>query len=50
MQAVSESSSSFKNRIDLCTKYKGLRNEDLNKVAGVTDAVFVHAAGFIGAT
>lgn len=27
---------------------RGLRGEELSKVAGVTDAEFVHAAGFIG--
>jgi len=26
-----------------------LRNADLNQAAGITDGVFIHAAGFIGA-
>ena len=29
-------------------KYKGLRNEELNAAAGITDGIFVHATGFIG--
>ncbi len=29
-------------------KYKGLRDEELNAAAGITDGIFVHATGFIG--
>lgn len=29
-------------------KYKGLRNEELNAAAGITDGIFVHATGFLG--
>lgn len=39
----------FTNRVSIHEDYRGLRNEDLNKAAGITDGVFVHAAGFIGA-
>lgn len=48
IQAVSKSSSSFENRVSICAAYRGLRGEELNKNAKVTDAEFVHAAGFIG--
>lgn len=48
MQAVSLNNTSFTNRVDLCNAYKGLRKEELNKAAGVTDAEFIHATGFIG--
>jgi uncharacterized UPF0160 family protein len=47
IQAVSESG--FTNRVSIHKDYRGLRNDDLNKAAGITDGVFVHAAGFIGA-
>lgn len=48
VQAVSESSSSFSNRVSLCAGYRGLRNEELCKASDCSDAEFVHAAGFVG--
>ena len=39
---------SFTNRVSLCQAYRGLRGDALNKAAGVADAEFVHAAGFVG--
>lgn len=47
MQAVSINKDSFTNRIDL--KHKGLRGGGLDEAAGITDGIFVHATGFIGA-
>lgn len=38
----------FQNRVSLSKDYRGLRTDDLNKAAGITDGEFVHAAGFIG--
>ena len=38
----------FGNRVSICAAYRGQRGEALNAAAGVTDAEFVHAAGFIG--
>ena len=48
VQAVSQSSSSFSNRVSLCASYRGLRGEQLREVTGLADAEFVHTAGFIG--
>jgi len=48
VRAVSESQNSFKNRKDLPDKWKGLRDEELSKVAGIDGCVFIHASGFIG--
>jgi len=47
IQAVSESG--FTNRVSIHKDFRGLRNDDLNSAAGITDGVFIHAAGFIGA-
>lgn len=37
---------SFENRVDLL--FKGLRDDELSKAAGIPDGVFVHMTGFIG--
>ena len=47
IQAVSESG--FTNRVSIHKDYRGLRGDSLNEAAGITDGVFIHAAGFIGA-
>jgi len=38
----------FDMRVGLCEAWRGLRGAELNEVAGVPDAEFVHRAGFIG--
>lgn len=38
---------SFENRKSLPKSWRGIRNEELQKVTGLSDAVFCHAAGFI---
>ena len=48
IQAVSESISSFTNRVSLCAAYRGKRNAELNAASGFEDCEFVHAAGFVG--
>ena len=48
IQAVSVSADSFDNRVSIHKDYRGLRNDDLNKAAGITDGEFIHMAGFIG--
>lgn len=47
-QTVPAGDSGFDNRCPIHKDYRGLRGEDLIKAAGVPDAEFVHAAGFIG--
>lgn len=46
MQAISVHKNSFENRVDLL--FKGLRDDELSKAAGIPDGVFVHMTGFIG--
>jgi uncharacterized UPF0160 family protein len=48
IQAVPASPESFESRKALPEQWRGLRDEGLARVTGVTDAVFVHASGFIG--
>jgi len=48
IRAVSLDAGSFENRKGLPEAWRGVRDEDLSKVAGVTGCVFVHASGFIG--
>lgn len=48
IQALPSKVGQFDNRVSLAKAMRGLRGEQLNSVAGVTDAEFVHAAGFIG--
>lgn len=38
----------FKNRVDICKDFRGLRVDELKKVTGLDDAEFVHSSGFIG--
>jgi len=48
IRAVSVEGGGFENRKDLPDAWKGLRDEELSRVAGVPGCVFVHASGFIG--
>jgi len=48
IRSVSVEKGSFKNRKDMPDAWKGLRDEELSKVAGIDGCVFVHASGFIG--
>lgn len=48
IQCVPESKDSFQSRKPLPEAWRGFRDQELDKVAGVNGAVFVHAAGFIG--
>ena len=48
IQAVPASPESFESRKPLPEHWRGRRDEDMAKVTGVPDAVFVHASGFIG--
>src|SRR5258706_15679761 len=48
IQAVPASPESFESRKPLPEQGRGLRDEDLAKVTGFPDTVFVHASGFIG--
>lgn len=46
VQAVSEGQ--FDSRVPLHVDWRGVRDADLSKVAGIPGCVFVHATGFIG--
>ena len=48
IQAMPNRENKFENRCSIHKDYRGLRGNDLNKAAGITDGEFVHAAGFIG--
>eukprot|EP00457_Paulinella_chromatophora_P012356 gb/GEZN01012563.1/.p1 GENE.gb/GEZN01012563.1/~~gb/GEZN01012563.1/.p1 ORF type:complete len:344 (+),score=76.15 gb/GEZN01012563.1/:20-1051(+) len=48
IQAVAERYGSFVSRAALPEQWRGLRNQELDKVTGVAGGVFVHAGGFIG--
>jgi len=48
VQCVSVSPFSFQNRLSLKEEWRGLRNEELIKVSGIADCIFVHMSGFIG--
>ena len=48
IQAVSVSEDSFQSRKPLPEAWRGVRDEELDGVTGITGCVFVHAAGFIG--
>lgn len=48
IQCVPESKDSFKSRKPLPEAWRGVRDADLSKVAGIDGCVFCHAAGFIG--
>ena len=48
VQAVSVSRDSFESRKALKEEWRGVRDEELDKVSGIKGCVFVHASGFIG--
>lgn len=48
VQTVSVTKDSFESRKSLPAEWRGVRDEELDKVSGVPGCVFVHAAGFIG--
>lgn len=48
VQAIPNSENSFENRCPIHKDYRGLRDDELNKAAGISDGAFVHASGFIG--
>lgn len=48
VQAVSKGMDTFENRVSICEKYRGLRDDQLNEASGLKDGSFVHATGFIG--
>ncbi|KAH7513670.1 hypothetical protein FEM48_Zijuj11G0005600 [Ziziphus jujuba var. spinosa] len=48
MQAVAVSPDRFENRKSLPSQWRGLRDEQLSKEAGIPGCVFVHSSGFIG--
>ena len=48
VQAVAVSPTSFDSRKALHPDWRGLRDEELSKLAGIAGCVFVHASGFIG--
>lgn len=48
IQAVTVKGTMFENRLSLPEEWRGVRDQDLEKVSGVKGATFCHAAGFIG--
>ena len=48
IRSVSRSNEGFELRHPLPEKWRGVRDEELDGVAGVPGCVFVHASGFIG--
>lgn len=48
VQAVTLEGSSFTNRLSLPEAWRGVRDQDLEGIAKIPGARFVHAAGFIG--
>ena len=50
VQAVPTAPGAFTNRAPLPKELWGLRGEELAKASGIEDAIFVHPAGFIGAS
>ncbi|KAF4698726.1 hypothetical protein FOZ63_019504, partial [Perkinsus olseni] len=38
----------FLSRKPLPSRFRGVRDEDLSKLAGIDGLIFVHASGFIG--
>jgi len=48
IQAVTVEGQAFENRLSLPEKWRGVRDEDLEKIAGIKGCTFCHAAGFIG--
>eukprot|EP00300_Choanocystis_sp_HF-7_P028913 c35026_g1_i1.p1 GENE.c35026_g1_i1~~c35026_g1_i1.p1 ORF type:complete len:340 (-),score=64.48 c35026_g1_i1:26-1021(-) len=50
VQAVPVAEGSFESRKALPEPWRGVRDEALSKLSGISDCVFVHANGFIGGT
>ena len=48
VQAVTVEGTLFENRLGLPEEWRGVRDEDLEKLSGIKGTRFVHAAGFIG--
>ena len=48
LQAVPEKPTGFASRHALLEEWRGLRDEELSKKAGIDGLVFVHASGFTG--
>jgi uncharacterized UPF0160 family protein len=48
LAAIPISQGTFENRKPLCKAWRGKRDEELKKVTGFADAVFVHTTGFMG--
>jgi len=48
VQAVTVEGQAFENRLSLPEEWRGVRDEDLEKIAGIAGCKFCHAAGFIG--
>lgn len=48
VQAVSVSPESFESRKALPEQWRGVRDEELSRIAGIEGCIFVHASGFIG--
>lgn len=48
VQAVTVKGQAFENRLGLPEEWRGVRDEDLAKIAGIEGCTFCHAAGFIG--
>ena len=48
IQCVSVRGKAFENRLGLPAEWRGVRDEDLSRVAGIDGCTFCHASGFIG--
>jgi len=48
VQAVTVEGRAFQNRLSLPKEWRGVRDADLAKIAGIEGCTFCHAAGFIG--
>jgi uncharacterized UPF0160 family protein len=48
VQAVTVEGQAFQNRLSLPENWRGVRDADLEKIAGIEGCTFCHAAGFIG--
>ncbi|QQP39436.1 UPF0160 protein MYG1_ mitochondrial [Caligus rogercresseyi] len=46
--AVSVEGDYFNQRLKLKKEWRGVRDEELSKISGIPDCIFVHAEGFIG--
>ena len=48
VQCVSVAPGSFENRRSLPAAWRGMRDSELDKIAGIDGCIFVHSSGFIG--